>query len=313
MTVFKIAFEAVFPFMVLMTIGYICRKINFIDLDGINTINRVIFHLFLPVMIFYNLYSNDFTGFMDMRLIVYIPVAVIVVIIASFFIVPKLEKDNSKQAVIVQAIFRGNLIYVGMPVMEAVAGKKYLGLMALAITLTIIVYNIGSVVVFEALRKGKPDFKKIMKGIAMNPLIHGAAAGVLFTCLHIPIPDMALGVIKSMSQVATPVMLIMLGAGFSFSASGAYKKQIFWTCLARLVLVPAVMIPVAILLGFNNYEIIVVFAAMCAPTAVNTYTISQQMGGDDSLAAQLVAYASVFSIITIFLWIVVLQNYIPLL
>jgi predicted permease len=73
------------------------------------------------------------------------------------------------------------------------------------------------------------------------------------------------------------------------------------------------MVPVAILLGFNNYEIIVVFAAMCAPTAVNTYTISQQMGGDDSLAAQLVAYASVFSIITIFLWIVVLQNYIPLL
>ena len=206
-----------------------------------------------------------------------------------------------------------NLIFVGMPVMEAVAGSKYLGLMALAITITIIVYNVASVIVFEALRKGKPDYKEMMRDIAVNPLIHGAVVGVIFTMLRIPVPGMVMDVVKTMSQVATPVALVLLGAGFSFAATGIYKKQIVLTCLFRLVLIPALLVPLAILMGFNNYEIIVVFATMCAPTAIITYTISQQMGGDDALSAQLVAYASVFSLFTIFLWIVALQDYIPLL
>lgn len=311
--VFKLALDAVFPLLALMTVGYICRRVGFITKDAVSTINRIIFRLFLPVLIFYNLYSNDFTSFIDYKLIIYIPVTVILVIIGSFLIVPKIEKDRMQEPVIIQAIFRGNLVFVGMPVMEAVARKKYLGLMALAITLTIIVYNVASVIVFEALRKGKPDYKKMLRGIAVNPLIHGAAVGVIFTFCHIPIPDLALGVIRQMSQVATPMMLVMLGAGFSFAATGKYTKQIFLTSFARLVLVPAILVPAAILLGFNNYEIIVVFATMCAPTAVNTFTISQQMGGDGELAAQIVAYCSVISIVTIFLWIVVLHNYIPLL
>jgi len=311
--VLKLAFDAVFPILTLMAIGYICRRAKFITHDMIDKTNRVIFRVFMPTLIFYNLYENDFSKFMDIRLIIYIPVAVIAVIIISFLLVPKIVKEKNQQPVIVQAIFRGNLIFIGMPVMEAVAGKKYLGLMALAITITIIVYNVGSVIVFEALRKGKPNYKEMLHGIAVNPLIHGAIVGVIFTVPHIPVPDLVMEVIKSMSQVATPLAIVLLGAGFSFAATGAYKKQIAATCFVRLVLVPAILIPIAILFSFNNYEIIVVFATMCAPTAIITYTISQQMGGDDVLGAQLVAYGSVFSLGTIFLWIVVLQDYIPLL
>jgi|GEM_PF-493919 len=311
--VFKLAFNAVFPILVLMAIGYICKRAGFISGDAVNKTNRIIFRVFMPPLIFYNLYENDFSKFMDIKLIIFIPASVIAVIVISFLIVPRIVKERKQQPVIIQALFRGNLIFVGMPVMEAVAGSKYLGLMALAITITIIVYNIASVVVFEALRKGRPDYKEMMRGIAVNPLIHGAVVGVIFTMLHIPVPGMVMDVVKSMSQVATPVALVLLGAGFSFAATGVYKKQIALTCLFRLVLIPALLVPLAILMGFNNYEIIVVFATMCAPTAIITYTISQQMGGDDALGAQLVAYASAFSLLTIFLWIIVLQNYIPLL
>ncbi|MEE3362518.1 MAG: AEC family transporter [Anaerovoracaceae bacterium] len=312
--VMKLAVTAVFPLMTLMVIGYVCRRVGFITQDIVNGTNRIVFRIFLPVLIFYNLYANDFRGFVDIRLIIYIPAAVIAVIILAAAIVPRVNRDRKQEPVIIQAIFRGNLVYVGMPVMEAVAGEKYLGLMALAITITIVVYNIMSVVVFEALRdEGKPDYAKMMKGIATNPLIHGAAAGIIFTLAGWEIPSMPLDIIKDMSAVATPLVLVLLGAGFSFSAGKKYTKQIFWTTATRLVIAPAVAIPVAILLGFNNYEIIVVFATMCAPTAVNTYTISQQMGGNDELAAQLVAYTSVCSIVTIFLWIIALQKYIPLL
>ena len=296
-----------------MTIGYICKRVGFISGDAVNKTNRIIFRVFMPPLIFYNLYENDFSKFMDMKLMIFIPAAVIAVIVISFLIVPRIVKERKQQPVIIQALFRGNLIFVGMPVMEAVAGSKYLGLMALAITITIIVYNVASVIVFEALRKGKPDYKEMMRDIAVNPLIHGAVVGVIFTMLRIPVPGMVMDVVKTMSQVATPVALVLLGAGFSFAATGIYKKQIVLTCLFRLVLIPALLVPLAILMGFNNYEIIVVFATMCAPTAIITYTISQQMGGDDALSAQLVAYASVFSLFTIFLWIVALQDYIPLL
>ena len=45
-----------------------------------------------------------------------------------------------------------------------------------------------------------------------------------------------------------------------------------------------------------------------SPVATSSFAMAQQMGGDSDLAGQLVVYTSIFSIFTMFLWIVVLKS-----
>ena len=47
----------------------------------------------------------------------------------------------------------------------------------------------------------------------------------------------------------------------------------------------------------------VLTALFCSPTAVSSFTMAQQMGGDSELAAGLVAVGSACSVLTVFLWI----------
>lgn len=141
-------------------------------------------------------------------------------------------------------------------------------------------------------------------------MIIGAVAGVVVTLIGIKIPDVCMTVFEDLGNCATPLALIMLGGSFVFTAIGEYKKQIFVTVFVKLILAPALFLPVAILLGFNHYEFAVVFSIICAPTAVATFTVAQQMGGDGNGYAQIVVYSSVCSIATIFIWIIVLQKFI---
>ena len=71
----------------------------------------------------------------------------------------------------------------------------------------------------------------------------------------------------------------------------------------KLILFPAAFLGAAILMGFRGAELVVLLSLFGSPIAVSSFTMAQQMGGDDQLAGQLVIFSSVLSIGTMFLLI----------
>ena len=102
--------------------------------------------------------------------------------------------------------------------------------------------------------------------------------------------------------------LIVLGGFFDFKKLGGNVKQLVIALSGRLVIVPLICMSIAIALGFRGSDLIAMLAAFAAPSAVTSFTMAKQMKGDADLAAQIVVLGTLFSIVTIFLWIFLLKQ-----
>lgn len=87
-----------------------------------------------------------------------------------------------------------------------------------------------------------------------------------------------------------------------------YVKELFLTLGAKLVVFPILFLGLALLLGFRDAPLAVLLTVFGSPIAVSSFTMAQQMGGDDKLAGQLVVFSSLFSIVTMFLMIFFLKE-----
>ena len=169
-------------------------------------------------------------------------------------------------------------------------------------------YNVLAVISLEMFNGKKPNFGKILLGIVTNPLIIGSVLGVLFVVFRVPLPTPVYDTVSQMKEIATPLAFIILGASFNFGDVGRYIKEVLIVLGAKLVAFPALFLGIAILLGFRDAPLAVLLTVFGAPIAVSSFTMAQQMGGDDKLAGQLVVFSSILSIGTMFLLIFFLRE-----
>ncbi len=306
---FLISFNVVFPIAVMMALGYLMKEIKLVNDVTVKEMNNVVFRIFLPLMVFKNVYESEIADVFNPRLIIFASSVTIAVILLLFLIVPIFEKDNSKRGVLIQAIFRSNFVIFGIPVTEALCGVGATGTASVLIAVTIPLFNFAAVITLETFRGGKPDFKKVVKGIITNPLIIASLLGLIATGFGISFPSIIEKSMSSISSVTTPLALVMLGASINFNTVGANLSRLIWGLLARLVILPAVALGLgAYVFGFRGVELAILISLFASPSAVSSFTMAQQMGGDDELAGQLVMFGTVASILTVFMWILITVN-----
>ncbi len=307
-----LAFKVVFPILIYVSIGYLFKQIKLYDAKGIKVVNDLVFKLFLPCLLFYNIYTTEIDKIFNLNLILYAVTFIIVMYVLLMFIVPKFIKENNKCGVFIQGIFRSNFVLYGMPVTVSLMGDGNAGLTSLAIAFIVPLYNVLAVVCLETFRKSKINVINILKGIAKNPLIISSLTGVIFLLLKIELPDFCGNIIRDLSRVATPLALIGLGGSFAFSSIKDNIKKLAFILSLKLIIIPVTAIGLsAYVFGFRDASIVTLISIFASPTAVSSFTMAQSMGGDSDLAAQTVVFTSVFSILTVFL-IVAVTKYLNL-
>ena len=130
----------------------------------------------------------------------------------------------------------------------------------------------------------------------------GVIVMVIFIAFGWKLPTLIESVISSMSAVGSPMMLFLLGAFLEF---GRMRQHIFPLTLAvagRLVLVPGIFLTIGALLGFRGVEFAGLIGVFASSTAVASFTMAQQMGGDAGLAGDIVVVTSALCPFTIFGW-----------
>ncbi len=305
---FLLSFSAVMPLILNLAIGFFLMKINLIDKHTSDKMNTLVFKVFMPLSLFSNIYHTDISNVFNMKLTVFMWAALIVSFLFLMFFVPLFVKTQNQKGVIIQAIFRGNFLIFGLPVVTALCGDENVGLTSLLIGLIVPMYNILAVVCMEYFREGNVNFRNVLWGMAKNPLIIASVLGIVFVLLGIKIPNIFDKSITDVAKVSTPLSLIVLGASFTFSSLKGNMTKILWGAAGRLIFTPLVFIPVAIYLGFRGIELATVLVFLASPTAVSSYVMAKQMGGDDVLAGQYVVVCSVSAIFTVFLWIYALVS-----
>jgi len=303
-----LSFNVVAPLCLVMALGYFLKYIKILDKSSVKVMNNATFKVFLPTLLFYNIYTTDLGSVFDPKLMIFAAMSIVVLFGVLFLFIPIIEKDNSKRGVMIQGIFRSNFVLFGIPVATSLVGEGKVGTTALLIGVIVPLFNFLAVVCLETFRGGSINIKKIIRGIVTNPLIIGAFLGLLLLILNIKLPVFIVSTIKDISKMATPLSLTLLGASFSFSNIKKYLRETIIVVIGKLIITPLIFILISYYCGFRGVSLLSLMIMFASPTAISSFQMAIQMDGDSDLASQIVVFTSAFSIVTVFCWIFILKE-----
>ena len=303
-----ISANAVLPMCLIMALGYGTRRLGWIRREEISAINKIAFRIFLPCLLYYNVYCSDLSGSFDPLLMAYAVGGVLLTFGLSLGYTLLTEKLPERRGVMIQGMFRSNYVIMGIPVATALLGADQLGTVSILIAVVVPLFNMLSVVVLEVFRGQKPKPLHILGQIAKNPLVIGSVLGILTLAAGIRLPHILEQTIQNISAIASPLQLFLLGAFFQFSGLKTYRRELVTVSAAKLIVAPGLFLGLGALLGFRGVAFESLIGIFASPTAVNSFTMAQQMGGDAELAGDIVVITSAMSILTMFLWIFLFKS-----
>lgn len=311
------ALGAIAPIIITVAIGYILKKLGLMDGRVTKAANKLVFRLFLPCMLFLNVYKISAVSDIELGYVAYAIIALLCIFIFSLPAVMAVTKNPGRRGALWQAAFRSNYALVGIPLAESLFGAEGATVATILSAFVVPAFNMLAVVSLSVFRRdgGKISVKSIVLGIVKNPLIQSIALGLVLLCIRAFFSKYGIAfrlsdippiftVLDYMSRIATPMALLCLGAQFEFSAVSEMKREIAFGTLMRVAIVPFLGIGMAYLFfreSFNGAHFASFVAVFATPVAVSSVPMAQEMDGDTALAGQLVVWTTLFSALSVFL------------
>lgn len=302
----KISFSVVCPLFLLMALGYLMRRIGWWDEPFLLKLNQISFRVFFFAYLFISVYNVDITQAFNPKLMGYALVGVLLAFLFATLQALVCSKDNRKRGVIAQGIARSNTLLFGMPVVLTLCGAEHAGEMAIVIAAIVPIYNVLSIILLETFGGSAISVKRILVQVVTNPLLIGAACGLVLMLFQWRLPAEVEKVVNDLSKLATPLALMVLGGTFNFKTLGGNWKILAWVCFSKLILMPVIFVGGGILIGLRDVQLAVLLAVFATPVAASSFTMAEQMNGDYELAGQIMVVSTAFSTLTMFGWIFIL-------
>lgn len=309
MDILLLSFSYVAPFIVYLLLGIASKRLFSTSSKTYLDINMFVFKIFLPLSLFFNIYNSDFASvdFSDPLLISLI--GTLLIFFLAIFFYGKRNLPKASKSVMIQNSFRSNFILFGIPLTQNIMGPTVSGLAGLMTALVIPLFNILSVIVLAFYYKEKVSFLKTILQILKNPLTIASLIAILLKYFELRIPGLLVDTLYPLGKIATPMALFALGGRFIFRTERSTIRLLLEGLLVRLFVVPLIAIFVSVSFGIRGEALALLLVLFGGPVAVTSYTMAQQMGGNEQLAAQLLVYTTVFSTFSLFVFISILKTY----
>ena len=321
--------HAILPILLTILLGYCVRRVGTWSDEFYRQLNSLCFRLFLPIQLFCNVYAIEDLSSMNWKMIGYLFGSVFFCLLVGLAAARLLVPDRRQQGVIVQVSFRSNQAILGLPLANALGGAAAMGFASMATSVCVPLFNVLAVIVltvFGGDGSHKPTVRTLARRVLTNPLILGALSGLAVVIIRqfLPVVDgepiftiqnqlpSLFQTLTNLSQVASPVMLFVLGTRLNFSAVRDLLPRLVLGTALRLVICPVAVIAIAVALrqplGLTSLEMPTLVAISSTPVAVSSAVMAQEMGCDDQLANQLVVWTSVLSMVSLFCIIYVMRT-----
>ena len=307
--------NVVTPIFLLVIIGYILRRINWMSDRLADEGARLVFNLALPCSVFRSIMNSDISQTFNAKLVFTTVGAIVGIFAVLCLVVPKLMKSPSDAATIIQAIFRSNFLILGVPMARKMFGEAGMGPTTLLLAFAIPAFNVLAIVAFTLIANNDPSVgvgKRALNafvGVLKNPLFVGAVLGIIFSLMHLKLPVFLDEAVGDIGAMATPLALLTMGAKFDISKFKASISVTLIAAFCRIIVCPFVVVGIGILLGFRGYELVALYVLFSAPTAVSSYVMAKNMGGNGNLASQVVLVTTFFAMFTITFGIFLLKTF----
>lgn len=302
--------NATVPVFAMIILGMFFKKIGIIDDVFASKMNKFVFLIPLPVLLFKDLATLDFNTIWDTKFVLFCffitILSILIVTLLSFLL-----KNKRNQGEFIQASYRSSAALLGIALIQNVYGKATMA--PLMIIGSVPLYNIMAVVVlsfFSPERKGlsKEVWLKTIKGILTNPILIGIVVGILWSLLHLPMPTMLDKTVTSIGNVATPLGLMAMGATFNYKEALGDLKPALCASFIKLFGFCAMFLPLAIYLRFQGEQLISILVMLGSATTVSCFVMAKNMGHTGILTSTVVMLTTIFSGFSITMWLYILKG-----
>lgn len=308
---FIFSLNATLPIFLIMVLGWFLMRIGLFNKEFNKVADKYVFKVALPVLLFKDIATADIRSDFNLTFVLFCMITTTIMFLAIWGLSYIFIKDKTQVGAFAQASARGSAAVLGIAFINNIYGNS--GMAPLMIVSAVPLYNILSVIILtfsadmgKGVNKGE-NIKKACLNVIKNPIIIGIFLGLPFSIFGISIPQIPLKAVTSIAQTATPIALLVVGAGFEGAKA---IKKIKLTAIAtfiKLVFLPLIFFPFAIAFGFRGSELVAILIMLGSPTTVTCYIMAKNMGNDEVLSSSIVVMATLLSSVTLTGWIFVLK------
>ena len=320
MDTLSFAIQAMAPLLLLGALGYLLKHKGHLPKSYIDALNRFVFTIALPVLIFTTISSVESFALLKWDVVAFALVMITLIIASGYLALIPMKIKEKQKPVLHQAFHRGNFVLIGIPLAMRLGGENALQIIVIFNAFMLPITNAVSILTFqlwgEDKRFTKADVGRLAKGTILNPIMLATLLGLLSFALKpvwsgvnetLPMIEETL---EMLAATATPLALIAIGGQFDLGRIGTFKRPLLIGVLARNIIVPAfVFISALFMVGRIDFthtwsSMIAIFAS---PVAIASVAVAKGMDHDDELASQIVVWTTLLSIVPLFVLIVIFR------
>ena len=291
--------------LLLVVVGHLIKMRAFVPVSFWDGLSKICYWILFPGLLFNLTSTASLSAAFILPFCLTLFIAATVMVIYGFLAGRLIGANGPATSSLVQAGLRHNG-FLMLAFVQGAFGVAALEIGAIAVAVLVPISNIFAVIIIFLLREGDQDAnlgRAITAELARNPLIGAIILGGIVNFLSIPIPDFITGAANILGNAALPMLLLCVGASIRISALRAHSAALVLAVLAKLLVLPVVMMVVGITLGLDKDVLLVLVVLAVAPTATSSYTLAQELGGDAPLMAEIITVQTLVAAIGIPLWV----------
>jgi malonate transporter len=299
----------------LVALGYLAGLTGYLKAEAGEALSQFAVGVALPLLLFRTMVNADFHGAAPWRFWAVYFAAAMVTWTGGHLAMTRIFGRDGKAGVVggVSSAF-SNIVLLGIPFMLGVFGQPGFAVLSLLISVHLPIMMMASIILFQLFGReagARLDPVRLIRDflgrLISNPLILAILAGLAWRLTGLPLPRLAVRFVDALADVAGPMALFAMGLGLKkFGISGNVQPAILLSAL-KLVLMPALVLAFAWLLGLPPLTAKVAVAAAALPSGVNSYLIAVQFGTGQALASNQITIATACAVVTTAFWLSVAE------
>lgn len=284
------------PIFLLIAMGYLLRARGFADNAFFWHSNRLVYWVGLPCLLFDETARSALPGGSTLRIAAVLLGTMALGIVAGYLGARFLRVKAGSRGAFVQIAYRGNLAFVGLPVvlfwLEGRPGGGDSGLAAVALLVlapTIPAYNIAGVLILLGDGRAKAAagsrWRQLAVNVASNPLVLACLAGMAWSWSGVALPGVVHRTMALLGATALPLALLGVGASLDREAVHGQLRPALGATLLKTVAAPALGAWLCRLGGLSPEETVICMLYLATPVAVASLVMAQNLGSDHKLTA----------------------------
>ena len=293
------AITIVLPNLVLMWLGFFMQRRGEASKTFIDQSSSFVFKYCLPCLLFFSVVDSEVDYEKQIVLIVAGILVTFILFIGAELYAKRFVSRPADQGVFVQGVYRSNMAIIGLATVANAYGASGLSIGAVYMGVVTILFNILAVITLSRVSKSIDDTwvsrsTMIVKKLFTNPLILALLAAFIYKALPLPPTTGVIHTIGDLlAAVALPLALICAGASINLKSMLHLSGLCMQASIGRIIIAPIIAILVGIGFGLSEVHMGVLFLMVASPTAAASDVMAKAMGGNDVLAANILALTTV--------------------